>query len=125
YAIGAEVPIFGGNARLAGDVFVVEADESDGAFLEYTPAGAIVTNVDPDHLDTWGTEDASRQGFVRFSEIVRDFVVLCADGPGVRGLDLPAGDDRFVWAGFQPGAEVQGRDLEIESHRTSFDVYWN
>src|SRR5699024_11859799 len=46
YAIGAQVPMFGGNARLAGDVFVVEADESDGSFLDYQPAGAVITNID-------------------------------------------------------------------------------
>lgn len=125
YAIGAQVPMFGGNARLAGDVFVVEADESDGSFLEYTPAGAVITNIDPDHLDAWGTEESYRQGFTEFVDNVRDFVVLCADDAGVRDLDLPDNDDRFVWAGFHGGAQVHGRNLQIESHRTSFDVYWN
>lgn len=125
YAIGAQVPMFGGNARLAGDVFVVEADESDGSFLEYTPGGAIVTNIDPDHLDTWGTEESYRRGFDEFIGNVDEFVVLCADDPGVRELNLSDTDDRVIWAGFGPGAQVQGRNLHVESNRTSFDVYWH
>lgn len=124
YAIGAEVPMFGGNARRAGDVFVVEADESDGAFLVYSPVGAVVTNVDPDHLDEWETEDAYRGAFVEFIAQVRDFVVLCADDNGLRQLDLSASDPRFIWAGFTAEADLQGRNLEIGAHRTTFDVFW-
>lgn len=125
YAIGAEVAMLGGNARRAGDVCVVEADESDGAFLVYTPVGAIITNVDPDHLDVWGTDEAYRQGFASFIGNVRDFVVLCADDSGVNSLDLPPEDSRFIWAGFTPGAHVEGRNLSVEPRRTTFDVWSN
>ena len=67
YAIGGVLAATGRNADAgAGEVFVAEADESDGAFLVYRPAAALVTNVDADHLDVWGTEEAYRAAFTEF-----------------------------------------------------------
>jgi UDP-N-acetylmuramate--alanine ligase len=86
FAIGSELNESGSNAHLGtGDVFVVEADESDGAFLLHAPVAAIVTNVEPDHLDHWGTYEAIEQGFLDFAVGVRDrdgFVVVCCDDLG-------------------------------------------
>jgi UDP-N-acetylmuramate--alanine ligase len=89
YAIGAELTATGINAAVgAGGDFVVEADESDGAFLTYSPFGAIVTNVDADHLDTWGTEDAYRQAFTDYLDriVPGGFLVACVDDPGAAAL---------------------------------------
>ncbi len=86
FAIGSELNESGSNAHLgSGDVFVVEADESDGAFLMLEPVAAIVTNVEPDHLDHWGSYDAIEAAFVDFAAGVRDrdgFVVVCVDDAG-------------------------------------------
>jgi UDP-N-acetylmuramate--alanine ligase len=86
FAIGSELNESGSNAHLGtGDIFVVEADESDGAFLFLGPEAAIVTNVEPDHLDHWGTFEAIEQGFLEFALGVRDrdgFVVVCIDDLG-------------------------------------------
>ena len=86
FAIGSELNESGANAHLgSGDIFVVEADESDGAFLYLEPKIAIVTNVEPDHLDHWGTFDAIENAFVEFAQGVGSrggFVVVCADDPG-------------------------------------------
>ena len=86
FAIGSELNESGSNAHLGtGDVFDVEADESDGAFLLLAPVAAIVTNVEPDHLDHWGTYEAIEQGFLDFAVGVRDrdgFVVVCCDDLG-------------------------------------------
>jgi UDP-N-acetylmuramate--alanine ligase len=72
FAIGAEVASLGTNARLgSGDVAVVEADESDGAFLVYTPDIAVVTNFDADHLDHWGSEEAYEAAFAEFARRAR------------------------------------------------------
>jgi UDP-N-acetylmuramate--alanine ligase len=82
-------------------VFVAEADESDGAVLVYSPFGAVVTNVEADHLDNYGTEEAYHRAFARFVDRVAEdgFVVLCVDDPGAsalaplaraRGLDVVA-----------------------------------
>ena len=110
FAIGAEVEALGTNARLGGaPVAVVEADESDGAFLVYTPRIAVITNVDADHLDHWGTEQAYEAAFARFA---RNAPVTLADRP-----DLTAHT-----VGFTDDARLRGHDLVIEGGRTRFRV---
>jgi UDP-N-acetylmuramate--alanine ligase len=89
FAIGGSLNESGANAHDgSGDVFVAEADESDGSFLLYTPHAAIVTNVEADHLDHYGTGAAVEQAFVDFAARVEPggFLVLCADDPGARRL---------------------------------------
>lgn len=110
FAIGAEVETLGTNARLgAGPVAVVEADESDGAFLVYTPRIAVITNVDADHLDHWGTEEAYEAAFADFAG--RASVTL------TDRADLAT---RTV--GFSDDARLRGHDLVIEGGRTRFGV---
>lgn len=131
FAIGAEVAGLGTNARTGGsELLVVEADESDGAFLVYHPAGAIVTNVDADHLDTWGTEEAYAAAFDEFVGTVGEFVVLAVDDPGAARLSGPAearGLD-VVTTSFQPpapGAAVtwRGSELEVSGDGTTFTAH--
>ncbi len=110
FAIGAEVEALGTNARLgAGPVAVVEADESDGAFLVYTPDIAVVTNVDADHLDHWGTEEAYEAAFTEFARRAR---LTIADRP----------DLADVTAGFFDGATIRGHELSTENGGTRFRV---
>lgn len=110
FAIGAEVETLGTNARLgSGQVAVVEADESDGAFLVYTPDIAVITNVDADHLDHWGTAEAYEAAFAQFARGAR---VTIADRP----------DLATVSAGFFDGATVRGHDLSIVGGGTRFRV---
>ena len=86
FAIGSELNESGSNAHLGtGDIFVVEADESDGAFLALAPEAGIVTNVEPDHLDHWGTFEAIEEAFLEFALGIRDrdgFLVVCIDDLG-------------------------------------------
>jgi len=86
FAIGSELNETGSNAHLgSGDVFVVEADESDGSFLRLDCIAGIVTNVEADHLNYWGTFDALKEGFVQFARNIaaRDgFVAICTDDAG-------------------------------------------
>jgi len=89
YAVGGDLADTGTNAHHGwGDLFVAEADESDGAFLVYSPYAAVVTSVDADHLDVWGTERAYREAFGRFLDRIRvgGFVVVNADDPGAAAL---------------------------------------
>lgn len=89
YAIGGDLSATGVNAADGtGDVFVAEADESDGAFLHYAPYAAIVTNVEADHLDNWGTEEAYVAAFDRFADTISPdgFLVCCTDDPGAAAL---------------------------------------
>jgi UDP-N-acetylmuramate--alanine ligase len=86
FAIGSELNESGSNAHLGSGVdFVAEADESDGAFLSLPAFAGIVTNVEPDHLDYWGTFEAIEQGFLDFCTGIRDrggFVTICLDDDG-------------------------------------------
>ena len=89
YAIGADVAATGSNAgEGAGDLFVAEADESDGAFLHYAPYAAIVTNIEADHLDHWVTEEAYATAFDDFAATVdpAGFLVCCVDDAGAAAL---------------------------------------
>jgi UDP-N-acetylmuramate--alanine ligase len=125
YAIGAEVASLGANARLgAGDLLVAEADESDGAFLVYEPEGAVVTNVDADHLDNYGTVEAYDAAFEEFVSRVGGFLVLSADDPGARALVGPAraGGLEVLLAGFADDADLRGRDLVVQGTTSTFAV---
>src|SRR5256884_862553 len=87
--VGGRVSSLGSNARLGqGDFLVAEADESDGSFLTLTPTIAVVTTIDAEHLDHWGTLDAIREGFLAFVNKVPSYgsAVLCLDQPDIQML---------------------------------------
>lgn len=109
YAIGGDLSASGVNAALGrSDLFLAEADESDGAFLVYEPAAAIVTNVDADHLDQWGTPEAYAAAFEEFADRVAPdgFLVCCIDDPGAALLAerQRAAGRRVVTVSTRPGA---------------------
>jgi hypothetical protein len=123
--VGGKVNGFGSNAKLGkGDYMVVEADESDGSFLHIPPTIAVVTNVDPEHLDHWKTAEALREGFVAFVNRVPFYglAILCIDHPGVQSL-LPDVEKRFVTYGEAPQADWRARDIRCDGFRTSY-VAW-
>lgn len=100
----------GGARHGAGDVFVAEADESDGSFLAYRPEVAVVTNVEPDHLDHYGSREAFEDAFIRFARNVAPggCLVACADDPGARRLVGALGDRVTVRTyGTSPDADVR------------------
>ncbi len=126
YAIGGVLSATGRNADAGGELFVAEADESDGAFLVYEPFAAIVTNVLADHLDEWGTEEAYRQAFTTFvGRIAPDgFLVCCADDPGSAALAEVA-RDRGLEAfsvGEAAGSEIRAVDLVFDGTTSAFTV---
>jgi len=89
YAIGGELSATGVNAAAGGgDLFVAEADESDGAFLHYSPYAAVVTNIEADHLDQWGTPEAYAAAFDEFADTIdpEGFLVCVVDDPGAAAL---------------------------------------
>lgn len=124
WAIGGSVAGLGGGAHLGqGRAFVAEADESDGSFLNYRPAVGVVTNVEPDHLDHYGSRDAFEQAFVDFAARVTGLLVVCADDAGGRRLvDRVGPDVRVLTYGTGPGpvptsgtgeGHVRIADLEV------------
>ena len=112
FAIGANVPALGVNAASGGSpVFVAEADESDGSFLNYRPQIAVVTNVEPDHLDYYGTAEAVYASFDRFTALLPadGVLVACADDAGARDLAMRTverGNTRVVLYGTSDDAQI-------------------
>ncbi len=93
------------------DLVVIEADESDGTFLLYNTAVALITNVDPDHLDHWASRDAFYDGFVRFAAAASEAVVLSSDDPGAQRVRAGLTHDRILTFGEADDAGVQVRDI--------------
>jgi UDP-N-acetylmuramate--alanine ligase len=116
--IGGRLSAFGSNARLGrGDYMVVEADESDRSFLKLTPSIAVITNIDHEHMESYGNWDALRQAFVDFANKVPFYgtVVACADDEPVREL-LPRLTRRVITYGFgERAATVTGHDMTLEA----------
>lgn len=112
FAIGANVPALGVNAAHGSSgIFVAEADESDGSFLNYRPRIAVVTNVEPDHLDHYGTAEAVYESFDRFTALLPadGVLVACADDAGALALaerTRTRGNTRVVLYGTAEGADL-------------------
>ena len=122
---GGIINAYGSNAKVGeGEWMVVEADESDGSFLVLKPTIAVVTNIDPEHLDHWGDFDALRKGFLDFVEAIPfyGFAVLCLDHPEVQALAARVENRRVVTYGVNPQAEVRGENIKIGPEGASFDV---
>jgi UDP-N-acetylmuramate--alanine ligase len=116
FAIGANVPALGVNAAHGSSrIFVAEADESDGSFLNYRPQIAVVTNVEPDHLDYYGTAEAVYASFDRFTALLPadGVLVACADDAGARALarrTLERGNTRVILYGTGEDARIRLHD---------------
>ena len=123
--VGGRMAALGSNARLgAGDLLVAEADESDGSFLRLAPTIAIVTNVDPEHLDFYGTHEALKDAFVRFVEKVPFYglAVLCLDHAHVQDL-LPRITRRHVTYGLSPQADYHAKAITQSGIYSRFVAY--
>jgi UDP-N-acetylmuramate--alanine ligase len=123
--VGGKVNALGTNARHGeGDLFVAEADESDGSFLKLTPTIAVVTNIDPEHLDHYGTHDAVKAAFVEHANRVPFYglCVLCIDHPSVQEI-LPRVARRHVTYGVSRQAGYRARNPRFEGLATHFDAY--
>ena len=128
FAIGSELNESGSNAHLgSGEDFVAEADESDGAFLALPAYAGIVTNVEPDHLDHWGTFDAIEAAFLEFCTAIRDrggFVTVCVDDPGgARLAEKARGEGVDVRTyGTGDAADFRVELVGVGDHGWRFDV---
>ena len=121
---GGIINAYGTNTRLgAGDWMVVEADESDGSFLRLPSCVAIVTNMDAEHLDHWGTAEAMKEGYAQFVSNIPfyGFAVLCLDHPEVQAM-IPKLDRRIITYGFSPQADVRAGKLLTDRMGATFEV---
>lgn len=123
--IGGRLDIWGGsNAKLGqGDILVAEADESDGSFLALSPAIAVVTNMDLEHLDHYGSMAAIRKTFVDFVNKIPFYgtAVLCQDNEEIQGI-IPQLKKRYITYGMNTQADIRGKDLKNEKWGTSLEV---
>lgn len=122
---GGIINAHGTNAYLGqGDWMVVEADESDGTFIKLPSTVAVVTNIDPEHLDHYGDFDTLREAFRSFVEQVPfyGFAVLCIDHPEVQALLGRVRDRRVVTYGLSPQADVRVVDIDFVDGRSVFSV---
>jgi UDP-N-acetylmuramate--alanine ligase len=122
---GGIINNYGTNARLgAGDWMVVEADESDGTFTKLPATIAIVTNMDAEHLDFYGSVEAMNRAFEQFVENIPfyGFAVLCLDHPVVQAMIGRIDDRRIVTYGLSPQADVRALDIAIDPSGASYDV---
>ena len=125
---GGIIHAYGSNARAgAGEWMVVEADESDGSFNRLPATIAIVTNIDPEHMEHWGTIENLRKGFYDFVSNIPFYglAVCCTDHPEVQALVGRVTDRRIVTFGFNAQADVRAVDLTYEDGRAHFDVALN
>ncbi|MCE4222280.1 UDP-N-acetylmuramate--L-alanine ligase [Methylobacterium sp. C25] len=122
---GGIINAYGTNARMgAGDWMVVEADESDGTFLKLPADVAIVTNIDPEHLDHFGSFDAIKDAFRRFIDNIPfyGFAVMCIDHPIVQDLVGHIEDRRIITYGENPQADVRLIDIDLRGGQSKFRV---
>ncbi|OYU18174.1 MAG: UDP-N-acetylmuramate--L-alanine ligase [Rhodobacteraceae bacterium PARR1] len=122
---GGVIHAYGSNARAGeGEWMVVEADESDGSFNRLPATIAIVTNIDPEHMEHWGSFDALRKGFLDFVSNIPFYglAVCCTDHPEVQALVGKLTDRRVKTFGFNAQADVRAVNLRFDKGTAQFDI---
>ena len=125
---GGIINAYGANAKVGeGDWIVVEADESDGTFLRLRPTVAVVTNIDPEHLDHYGDFDAVKRAFQSFVESIPfyGFAAICIDDPDVQEMAAGVENRRLITYGTSPQAEVRALQIGMGPEGSTFDVLIN
>jgi UDP-N-acetylmuramate--alanine ligase len=110
--------------RGTGELTVIEADESDGSFLLYDTAVALVTNVDADHLDHYGSFEAFDQAFVDFAGAASEFVAISSDDPGAQRVAARLDSARLVTFGEADDADVRVHDIDTSAGPVEFSITW-
>ena len=122
---GGIINAYGANAKVGtGDWIIVEADESDGTFLKLKSTAAVVTNIDPEHLDHYGDFEAVKKAFQDFVENIPfyGFAAICTDHPEVQAMAARVENRRLVTYGVNPQAEVRAEQIAMGPEGARFDV---
>jgi len=122
---GGIINAYGANAKVGeGDWIVVEADESDGTFLRLRPTVAVVTNIDPEHLDYYETFEAVKKAFQGFvaSLPFYGFAAVCIDDPDVQEMAASVENRRLITYGTNPQAEIRAMNIGMGAEGSTFDV---
>jgi UDP-N-acetylmuramate--alanine ligase len=125
--IGGRLDIWGGsNAKLGqGEILVAESDESDGSFMILSPTIAVVTNIDHEHLDHYGSIEAIRQAFIDFINKIPFYglAVLCLDNEEIQGI-MPHLNKRYLTYGMSSQADLRARDVVRGTLQTEFELIY-
>lgn len=127
FAIGGTITASGSNAhRGTGEIFVAEADESDGSFIEYHPYAAIVTNVEHDHVDFFATPESVAQAFTDFAATIKKegFLTYCADDPGALALSQRVESIELVSYGLHESADLHIDQIELLTMGSRARAIW-
>jgi len=120
---GGVIAAYGSSAEGGdSDLFVIEADESDGSFLHYKTAVALITNVDPDHLDHYGSLENFEAEFARFANGASDFVAISSDDPGAVRVTQALTNKKVIRFGFAEASEVRLHSVDATGPRVSFSI---
>ncbi len=122
---GGIVNAYGTNTRLGqSEWMVVEADESDGSFIRLPATVAVVTNIDPEHMDHYGSFDRVKAAYRRFilNLPFHGYALLCTDHPEVQSLVSQVSDRRIITYGFNPQADIRAENIKMGAEGSIFDV---
>ena len=123
YVNGGVIAEYGNSSDFGtSDLFVIEADESDGTFLYYDTSVALITNVDPDHLDHYGSLENFEAEFAKFANQAKDFVVISADDEGAKRVTKLLQQSKVLTFGFADSATVKLSAVDSSGPRVSFDL---
>jgi UDP-N-acetylmuramate--alanine ligase len=130
FAIGGNITASGSNAhRGTGEIFVAEADESDGSFIEYRPFAAIVTNIEHDHVDFFETPEAVDKAFIDFASTIQKlgFLVYCADDAGAKRLAVKVSSSKLelISYGFDESADLHLDQIELLAMGSKARAIWH
>lgn len=126
--VGGELSYIGGNAKLGqSDFLVAEADESDGSFLKLYPKTVVITNIEDDHLDHYGTLENIMLAFKEFAGKVADngIVVCCTDDPNVRQLIEELPNQSYITYGINEQADYTAKNIRVQGTNTEVEVYYH
>ena len=126
--IGGRLDIWGGsNAKLGqGDILLAEADESDGSFLALSPTIAVVTNIDQEHMEHYGSMEEIRETFIHFINKIPFYgtAILCLDNEEIQGI-IPRLKKKYLTYGMTSQADLKAKDVEKEALGVSFEVIFH
>lgn len=123
---GGVIAAYGSSAESGeSDLFVIEADESDGSFLHYKTAVALITNVDPDHLDHYGSLENFEAEFARFANGAADFIVISSDDPGAVRVTQLIKEKKVLRFGFASDSDVKLHSVDASGPQVSFTISFN
>lgn len=123
---GGVIAEYGSSAASgSSDLFVIEADESDGSFLHYKTAIALITNVDPDHLDHYGSLENFEKEFAKFANGASDFVAISSDDPGAVRVTKLITDRKVTTFGEDENADVRLMNIDASGAQVSFDLQFS